>query len=99
MSELPVLSLSGVGTRPTRPPRHLADLDPERCREAIEMILAGVASPAQAASFLMVGRAKGNSASELAATSRAMPTPGSAPARRSRGSRARCSSRATWSGR
>lgn len=55
-----------------RGPESLADLDPRRCREAMEMILAGVASPAQAASFLMVGRAKGNSASELAATSRAM---------------------------
>ena len=55
-----------------RGPESLADLDPERCREAMEMILAEVASPAQAASFLMVGRAKGNSASELAATSRAM---------------------------
>lgn len=55
-----------------RGPDSLSDLDPDRCREAMELILAGVASPAQAASFLMVGRAKGNSASELAATSRAM---------------------------
>lgn len=55
-----------------RGPDSLTDLDPERWREAMEMILAGVATPAQAASFLMVGRAKGNSASELAATSRAM---------------------------
>ena len=55
-----------------RGPESLADLEPQRCREAMEMILAGVASPAQAASFLMVGRAKGNSASELAATSMAM---------------------------
>ncbi|WP_047866472.1 anthranilate phosphoribosyltransferase [Rubrobacter aplysinae] len=55
-----------------RGPDSLADLDPELCREAMELVLAGVASPAQAASFLMVGRAKGNSASELAATSRAM---------------------------
>lgn len=55
-----------------RGPDSLADLEPERCREAVELILAGVASPAQAASFLMIGRAKGNSASELAATSQAM---------------------------
>lgn len=55
-----------------RGPDSLADLESERCREAMELILAGVASPAQAASFLMIGRAKGNSASELAATSYAM---------------------------
>lgn len=55
-----------------RGPDSLADLEPERCREAMEMILAGVATPAQAASFLMIGRVKGNSASELAATSLAM---------------------------
>ena len=55
-----------------RGPDSLADLEPEFCREAMELILAGVASPAQAASFLMIGRAKGNSASELAAVSRAM---------------------------
>jgi anthranilate phosphoribosyltransferase len=55
-----------------RGPDSLADLEPEFCREAMELILAGVASPAQAASFLMIGRVKGNSASELAATSGAM---------------------------
>ena len=55
-----------------RGPDSLSDLDPDLCREAMELILGGVASPAQAASFLMIGRAKGNSASELSATSRAM---------------------------
>jgi anthranilate phosphoribosyltransferase/flavin-binding protein dodecin len=55
-----------------RGPDSLADLEPEFCQEAMELILAGVASPAQAASFLMIGRVKGNSASELAATSRAL---------------------------
>lgn len=33
--DLPVLSLSGAGTRRTRPPRHLADLDPSALRDAV----------------------------------------------------------------
>lgn len=73
-------SSSGEGWREFAPylkalargPDSLTDLEPEFCREAMELILAGVASPAQAASFLMIGRVKGNSASELAATSLAM---------------------------
>jgi anthranilate phosphoribosyltransferase len=55
-----------------RGPGNLADLEPEVAEEATELILRGVASPAQAAGFFLVGRAKGNSATELSAISRAM---------------------------
>ena len=55
-----------------RGPDSLANLDPETTREAMELILAGTATPAQAAGFLLIGRAKGNSAGELAGISRAM---------------------------
>jgi anthranilate phosphoribosyltransferase len=55
-----------------RGPDSLADLEPEVAEEATELILRRVASPAQIAGFFLIGRAKGNSASELAAISRAM---------------------------
>ncbi|MBV9453745.1 MAG: hypothetical protein JOZ19_06445 [Rubrobacter sp.] len=55
-----------------RGPDSLTDLEPEVAEEATELILRGVASPAQAAGFFLIGRAKGNSATELAAISRAM---------------------------
>ena len=55
-----------------RGPDSLADLEPEVAEKATELILRGVASPAQIAGFFLIGRAKGNSASELAAISRAM---------------------------
>jgi anthranilate phosphoribosyltransferase len=55
-----------------RGPDSLADLEPGVAEEATELILRGVASPAQAAGFFLIGRAKGNSALELAAISRAM---------------------------
>jgi anthranilate phosphoribosyltransferase len=55
-----------------RGPESLTDLEPEVAEEAAELILRGVASPAQAGSFFLIGRAKGNSATELAAISRAM---------------------------
>ena len=49
-----------------RGPDSLQDLDPETAREATEMILRGVATPAQAAGFLLICRAKGSGAGELA---------------------------------
>lgn len=55
-----------------RGPDSLADLEPEIAAEASELILRGVASPAQIAGFFLIGRAKGNSAAELAAISRVM---------------------------
>lgn len=55
-----------------RGPDSLADLEPEVAEEATDLILRGVASPAQIAGFFLIGRAKGNGASELAAISRAM---------------------------
>jgi anthranilate phosphoribosyltransferase len=55
-----------------RGPDNLADLEPDVAEEATALILRGVASPAQAAGFFLIGRAKGNSALELAAISRAM---------------------------
>jgi anthranilate phosphoribosyltransferase len=55
-----------------RGPDSLCHLEPGVAEEATELILRGVASPAQAAGFFLIGRAKGNSALELAAISRAM---------------------------
>lgn len=55
-----------------RGPDSLADLEPEVAEKATGLILRGVASPAQIAGFFLIGRAKGNSAAELAAISRAM---------------------------
>ena len=49
-----------------RGPDSLQDLDPKMAREATELILRGVATPAQAAGFFLIGRAKGNGAGELA---------------------------------
>lgn len=49
-----------------RGPDNLQDLDPETAREATELILRGVATPAQAAGFFLIGRAKGSGAGELA---------------------------------
>ncbi len=55
-----------------RGPDSLADLEPEVAEQATELILRGVATPAQIAGFFLIGRAKGNSSSEIAAFSRAM---------------------------
>lgn len=49
-----------------RGPDSLQDLDPRMAREATELILRGVASPAQAAGFFLIARAKGSGAGELA---------------------------------
>lgn len=49
-----------------RGPDSLQDLDPRTAREATELILRGVATPAQAAGFFLIGRAKGNGPGELA---------------------------------
>ena len=49
-----------------RGPDSLQDLDPEAAREATELILRGVATPAQAAGFFLICRAKGSGAGELA---------------------------------
>ena len=50
-----------------RGPEHLGPLDPELCERAMALILSGEATPAQAAGFLLVGRAAGDSPAELAA--------------------------------
>lgn len=50
----------------------LGHLDPAVCESAMEMILSGEATPAQAAGFLLVGRAAGGSPAELAAYVRAV---------------------------
>lgn len=55
-----------------RGPDNLADLDPGLTEAATELILRRVASPAQIAGFFLIGRAKGNSALEIAGISRAM---------------------------
>lgn len=55
-----------------RGPSRLGPLDPETCERAMDMILSGEATPAQAAGFLLVGRAAGDSPEELAAYARAM---------------------------
>ena len=49
-----------------RGPDSLQDLDPEMAREATRLILRGVATPAQAAGFFLIARAKGSGAGELA---------------------------------
>ena len=54
-----------------RGPRHLGPLDPELCERAMELILSGEATPAQAAGFLLVGRAVGDESVELATYARA----------------------------
>lgn len=54
-----------------RGPAQLGHLDPELCERAMAMILAGEATPAQTAGFLLVGRAAGDSPEEIAAYTRA----------------------------
>lgn len=54
-----------------RGPEHLGFLEPELCERAMELILAGVATPAQIGGFLLVGRAAGDSPAEMAAYARA----------------------------
>lgn len=49
-----------------RGPDSLQDLDPRMAGEATQLILRGVATPAQAAGFLLIARAKGSGAGELA---------------------------------
>jgi anthranilate phosphoribosyltransferase len=55
-----------------RGPEHLGYLEPELCERAMELILSGEATPAQTGGFLLVGRAVGDSAAELAAYARPM---------------------------
>ena len=55
-----------------RGPDHLGPLDPGLCERAMELILRGEATPAQIGGFLLVGRAAGDTAAELAAYARAM---------------------------
>ncbi|PLS82519.1 MAG: hypothetical protein CYG60_24150 [Actinobacteria bacterium] len=55
-----------------RGPDSLQDLDPTMAREATELILRGVATPAQAAGFFLIGRAKGNGPGELAGIARGL---------------------------
>lgn len=55
-----------------RGPSHLGELDPASCERAMELILAGEATPAQIGGFLLVGRAVGDSAAETAAYTRPM---------------------------
>ena len=53
-----------------RGPGHLGPLGPELCERAMELILAGEATPAQVGGFLLVGRAVGDTPGELAAYTR-----------------------------
>lgn len=55
-----------------RGPTHRGELDPALCERAMELILSGGATPAQIGGFLLVGRAVGDSAAELAAYTRPM---------------------------
>lgn len=55
-----------------RGPGHLGHLEPEMCGRAMELILSGEATPAQIGGFLLVGRAVGDNAAELAAYARAL---------------------------
>lgn len=54
-----------------RGPAQLGALDPELCERAMVGILSGEATPAQAAGFLLAGRAAGDSPLEMAAYARA----------------------------
>ncbi|CAN5910378.1 N/A [soil metagenome] len=54
-----------------RGPANLGELDPDFSEEAMDLILAGVASPVQTSGFLLVGRARTESFSEIAAYARA----------------------------
>lgn len=55
-----------------RGPANLGELDPETSEAAMDLILRGVASPAQVSGFLLIGRARTESYRELAAYARAM---------------------------
>lgn len=55
-----------------RGPTHRGALDPALCGRAMELILSGAATPAQIGGFLLVGRAVGDSAAEMAAYTRPM---------------------------
>lgn len=55
-----------------RGPGHSGHLDPGLCERAMHLILAGKATPVQIGGFLLVGRAIGDSAAELAAYARAL---------------------------
>lgn len=55
-----------------RGPTHRGALDPALCERAMELILSGAATPAQIGGFLLVGRAVGDSAAEMAAYTRPM---------------------------
>lgn len=55
-----------------RGPANLGELDPDFSEEAMNLILRGVASPAQISGFLLVGRARTESFRELAAYARAL---------------------------
>ncbi|HEX2729616.1 MAG TPA: hypothetical protein VHM16_07670 [Rubrobacteraceae bacterium] len=55
-----------------RGPTHRGELDPALCERAMELILSGAATPAQIGGFLLVGRAVGDSAAEMAAYTRPM---------------------------
>ena len=55
-----------------RGPANLGELESDFSEAAMDLILRGVASPAQAAGFLLVGRARTESSRELAAYARAM---------------------------
>lgn len=55
-----------------RGPSHLGELDPVLCERAMELMLAGEATPAQIGGFLLVGRAVGDSATEMSAYTRPM---------------------------
>lgn len=54
-----------------RGPSNLGELDSDFSQEAMDLMLRGVASPAQISGFLLVGRARTESYSELAAYARA----------------------------
>lgn len=54
-----------------RGPSNLGELDPDFSEEAMDLILRGVASPAQISGFLLVGRARTEGYKEIAAYTRA----------------------------
>ena len=54
-----------------RGPSNLGELDPDFSEEAMDLMLRGVASPAQVSGFLLVGRARTETYKELAAYARA----------------------------
>ncbi|CAN5598633.1 anthranilate phosphoribosyltransferase [soil metagenome] len=70
-SERPGASFRELLKERARGPAQLGHRDPELCERAMEGILSGEATPAQAAAFLLVGRAAGDSPPEIAAYARA----------------------------